>query len=73
MDWHGFLQDACGQCVKNCPMNNIVFENGKPIWGINVLAVWHITPMQDFYNPIPAFVVYVRRYFMLIFQMYYWI
>ena len=24
---------VCGQCVKNCPMNNIVFENGKPIWG----------------------------------------
>jgi len=32
-DWHGFLQDACGQCVKNCPMNNIALENGKPIWG----------------------------------------
>ena len=26
--------------------------------------------MQDFYNPIPAFVVYVRMYFTLIFQMY---
>ena len=24
---------GCGQCVKNCPMNNIVLENGKPIWG----------------------------------------
>ena len=32
-----------------------------------------ITPMQDFYNPIPAFVVYVRMYFTLIFQMYCWI
>ena len=31
------------------------------------------TPIQDFYNPIPAFVVYVRMYFMLIFQMYCWI
>ena len=27
----------------------------------------------SFYNPIPAFVVYVRMYFMLIFQMYCWI
>ena len=24
---------GCGQCVKNCPMNNIVFKDGKPIWG----------------------------------------
>lgn len=24
---------GCGQCVKNCPMNNITLENGKPIWG----------------------------------------
>ena len=24
---------GCGQCVKNCPKNNIVLENGKPIWG----------------------------------------
>ena len=24
---------GCGQCVKNCPMNNIALENGKPIWG----------------------------------------
>ena len=24
---------GCGWCVKNCPMNNIVLENGKPIWG----------------------------------------
>ena len=31
------------------------------------------TPIQDFYNPIPAFVVYVRMCFTLIFQMYCWI
>ena len=24
---------GCGQCVKNCPMNNIRLENRKPIWG----------------------------------------
>ena len=24
---------GCGQCVKNCPMNNITLKNGKPIWG----------------------------------------
>ena len=24
---------GCGQCVKNCPMNNIVLKDGKPIWG----------------------------------------
>lgn len=24
---------GCGQCVKNCPMNNIALENGRPIWG----------------------------------------
>ena len=24
---------GCGQCVKNCPMNNIALKNGKPIWG----------------------------------------
>ncbi len=23
---------GCGQCVKNCPMNNIVLKDGKPIW-----------------------------------------
>ncbi len=24
---------GCGQCVKNCPMNNIRLKDGKPIWG----------------------------------------
>ena len=24
---------GCGQCVKNCPMNSIKLENGKPSWG----------------------------------------
>ena len=24
---------GCGLCVKNCSMNNIALENGKPIWG----------------------------------------
>ena len=24
---------GCGQCAKNCPMNNIVLKDGKPIWG----------------------------------------
>ncbi len=24
---------GCGQCVKNCPKNNIQLENRKPIWG----------------------------------------
>ena len=32
-----------------------------------------ITPIQDFYNPIPAFVGYERMCFTLIFQMYCWI
>ena len=26
---------GCGQCVINCPMNNIVLNNGKPEWGKN--------------------------------------
>ena len=24
---------GCGQCVKNCPMNNITLRDGKPVWG----------------------------------------
>ena len=24
---------GCGQCVRNCPMNSIKLENGKPSWG----------------------------------------
>ena len=24
---------SCGQCVENCPMNNITLESGKPTWG----------------------------------------
>ena len=24
---------GCGQCAKNCPMNNITLKDGKPIWG----------------------------------------
>lgn len=24
---------GCGQCVKNCPMNNITLKDRKPIWG----------------------------------------
>ena len=24
---------GCGQCVQNCPLNNITLKNGKPIWG----------------------------------------
>ena len=24
---------GCGQCVKNCPMNNITLKEGKPVWG----------------------------------------
>ncbi len=24
---------GCGQCVKNCPMNNISLKDGKPVWG----------------------------------------
>ena len=24
---------GCGQCVKNCPMNNITLKDGKPQWG----------------------------------------
>ena len=31
------------------------------------------TPIQDFYNPIPAFVGYERMCFTLTFQMYCWI
>lgn len=24
---------SCGQCVKRCPMNNILLKEGKPVWG----------------------------------------
>ena len=24
---------GCGQCAKNCPLNNIVLKDGKPKWG----------------------------------------
>ena len=24
---------GCGQCVENCPMNNIILRDGKPKWG----------------------------------------
>ena len=24
---------SCGLCVKNCPLNNIKLQNGKPVWG----------------------------------------
>lgn len=24
---------GCGQCVKNCPLNNIALKDGKPKWG----------------------------------------
>lgn len=24
---------GCGQCVKRCPMNNVTFKDGKPVWG----------------------------------------
>ena len=24
---------GCGKCEKNCPLNNIKFQNGKPVWG----------------------------------------
>ncbi len=24
---------GCGQCVKNCPVNNITLKDGKPVWG----------------------------------------
>ena len=47
---------------------------GNPCWVIRKIKRSQlITPMQEFYNPIPAFVVYVRMYFTLIFQMYCWI
>ncbi len=26
---------SCGQCVTNCPLNNIALKEGKPIWGKN--------------------------------------
>ena len=24
---------GCGQCVRNCPLNNIKLKGGKPVWG----------------------------------------
>lgn len=24
---------SCGRCVKVCPLNNVLLENGRPIWG----------------------------------------
>ena len=24
---------GCGQCVKNCPLNNITLKDRKPVWG----------------------------------------
>ena len=24
---------GCGQCVKRCPMNNVILKDGKPVWG----------------------------------------
>lgn len=24
---------GCGQCVKNCPLNNIALKDRKPVWG----------------------------------------
>ena len=24
---------SCGQCAKRCPMNNVTFKDGKPVWG----------------------------------------
>ena len=26
---------GCGQCVKNCPLNNITLRDGRPNWGTN--------------------------------------
>ena len=26
---------GCGQCVRNCPLNNIRLKDGKPVWGKN--------------------------------------
>ena len=26
---------GCGQCVRNCPLNNIKLKDGKPVWGKN--------------------------------------
>ena len=26
---------GCGRCVKKCPLDNIILENGKPVWGKN--------------------------------------
>ena len=38
---------GCGLCVKKCPVNNIIIEDGKPIWRgncINCLACYHYCP-----------------------------
>ena len=38
---------GCSRCIKICPMNNIVLENGKPKWDNNCaacLACYHICP-----------------------------
>lgn len=24
---------SCGKCVKVCPLNNVLLENGRPVWG----------------------------------------
>ena len=29
----GDVCTGCGQCAKLCPTNNIMIQNGKPVWG----------------------------------------
>lgn len=33
--------DACGICVKSCPMNNVTIVNGKPVWGHNCIGCYN--------------------------------
>ena len=40
---------SCGKCVQGCPLNNIRFEDGKPVWGGNCthcMACINYCPME---------------------------
>ena len=41
--------DACGICVKCCPVSNISLSNGKPVWHnkcVNCSACYHFCPKE---------------------------
>lgn len=40
---------SCKRCEKSCPMKNVTFRDGKPVWGENCtscLACYHVCPQQ---------------------------